>query len=430
MEKRERFLGSLIGLAVGDCVGAAVEFKPRRSFEPVTDMIGGGPFGLKPGEWTDDTSMALCLAQSLIEKNGFNADDQMQRYVKWYKEGYLSSTGECFDIGIGTAEALHHYLKTGNPYSGSSDPKKAGNGSIMRLASVPLLWSNDLNLAIHFSGESSKTTHRAEETIDACHYLGALIAGAANGISKEKLLSPEFVGLIEEKIGRSLAPKIKEVAEGSYKRKQIQQISSSGYVVHSLEAALWAFYLSDTFKEGLLMVVNLGEDSDTTGAIYGQLAGAFYGVSSIPNNWVQQLAEIVFIKETVQQLFEQHEKISEYAYMGETSEYNIFLNHQDQLYYQIDFNSQVEANIDGEWHNGIFKNSYFETDYKWSVFFSDKKEAILLAEKTQIRIKREYVEKRPEKAPQLLGRLKEYEELIRRNRKNEAKKTLRLSQYE
>jgi ADP-ribosyl-[dinitrogen reductase] hydrolase len=427
MEKKERFLGSLIGLAVGDCVGAAVEFKPRRSFEPVTDMIGGGPFGLKPGEWTDDTSMALCLAQSLIEKNGFNADDQMQRYVKWYKEGYLSSTGECFDIGIGTVEALHHYLDTGNPYSGSTNPKKAGNGSIMRLAPVPLLWSNDLSLAIHLSGESSKTTHRAEETIDACHYLGALIAGAANGISKEMLLSPEFVGLIEGKIGRLLAPRIKEVAEGSYKRKQIQQISSSGYVVHSLEAALWAFYLSDTFKEGLLMVVNLGEDADTTGAIYGQLAGAFYGLSSIPKNWVQRLAEIDFIKKTAQQLFEKHEKMSEYAYMGQTCEYNIFLNHQDQLYYQIDFNSQLEANIDGEWLNGIFKNSYFGTDYQWSVFFSSKKEAILLPEKTQIRMKRENIEKRPKKASQLLGSLKEYEELIRKNRTNEAKKTLNLT---
>lgn len=304
MSKKDKFIGSLIGLAVGDCVGAAVEFSPPGTFPPVTDMIGGGPFQLKPGEWTDDTSMALCLARSIIESKGFNAEDQMERYIQWWKKGYLSSTGECFDIGIATREALHHYQETGNPYSGSDDPFRAGNGSIMRLSPVPLFWSNDMEQAIHFSGESSKTTHQAEETIDACYFFGALIAGAVNGVSKEYLLSVEFVNLIEEKIGRLLSPKIKEVAEGSYKHKQPPLINGSGYVVHSLEAALWAFYLTDNFKEGLLSVVNLGNDSDTTGAIYGQLAGAFYGISSIPKHWSNQLVQREFIESTATKLYE------------------------------------------------------------------------------------------------------------------------------
>lgn len=255
---KDRFIGSLFGLAVGDCVGASVEFCPPGTFEPVHNMIGGGPFRLAPGEWTDDTSMALCLAQSMIEHNGFNADDQMQRYLSWYEKGHLSSTGECFDIGNTVRESLHRYRENRKPYSGAKNPYSAGNGSIMRLAPVPLFWACDIEQAIYFSGESSKTTHQAEEAVDACHFLGALIAGAANGVSKEHLLSKEFVQFVENKIDRPLSPKIKQVAEGSYKHRQPPQIKGTGYVVDSLEAALWGFYLTDTFKEGLLLVVTLG----------------------------------------------------------------------------------------------------------------------------------------------------------------------------
>ena len=304
MKKSDRFLGSLIGLAVGDCMGAAVEFCPPGSFEPVSDMRGGGPFDLKPGEWTDDTSMALCLAESIIERKGFDAADQMERYTRWYQEGYLSSTGECFDIGIATREALSQYLKTGEPYSGSADSSKAGNGSIMRLAPVPLAWSNDMERAIYYSGESSRTTHQAEEAMDACFYLGGLIAGAVNDFSKEYLLSQEFVSFVENKLGRPLSPKIKEVAEGSYRDRKPPRINGSGYVVDSLEAVLWAFYLTEDFSEGLLKVVNLGNDADTTGAIYGQLAGAYYGVSMIPEQWRQQLVQLEFIESLANNLYD------------------------------------------------------------------------------------------------------------------------------
>jgi ADP-ribosylglycohydrolase len=127
--KRDRVRGALIGLAVGDAVGTTVEFKPPGTFEPVTDMVGGGPFRLRPGEWTDDTSMALCLAESLIECGGFNARDQMERYVKWWKTGYLSSTGKFFDIRNTTREALARFLETGDPFAGSTDPRSADNGS-------------------------------------------------------------------------------------------------------------------------------------------------------------------------------------------------------------------------------------------------------------------------------------------------------------
>ena len=140
MDSKDRFRGCLLGLAVGDAVGTTLEFKPPGSFKPIHDMVGGGPFSLKPGEWTDDTSMALCLATSLLEKNGFDPKDQMDRYCRWWKEGYLSSNGRCFDIGNTVSAALALYGRTGDPIAGSTNPQSAGNGSIMRLAPVPMFY--------------------------------------------------------------------------------------------------------------------------------------------------------------------------------------------------------------------------------------------------------------------------------------------------
>src|SRR5512135_1536275 len=128
MERIESYRGCLLGLAVGDATGTALEFKSPGSFKPITDMVGGGPFGLKPGQWTDDTSMALCLATSLVECAGFDPLDQMQRYCRWEQDGYLSSTGRCFDIGNTVRQALHQFRQTGEPFSGSTHPQSAGNG--------------------------------------------------------------------------------------------------------------------------------------------------------------------------------------------------------------------------------------------------------------------------------------------------------------
>ena len=150
---QQRYQGCLMGLAAGDAVGTTVEFKPPGSFSPVTDMVGGGPFRLKSGEWTDDTSMALCLADSLIACSGFDAADQMDRYLRWRDEGYLSSNGFCFDIGITISDALSRYRATGEPFAGSTDPYSAGNGSLMRLAAAPLFFASDPEQAIFMSGE-------------------------------------------------------------------------------------------------------------------------------------------------------------------------------------------------------------------------------------------------------------------------------------
>ena len=126
-----------MGLATGDAVGTTLEFKRPGSFEPLSDMVGGGPFDLRPGEWTDDTSMALCLAESLSECGGFDPADQMDRYVRWQRDGHLSSTGACFDIGATTLASLTRYRRTGDPLAGVADPHSAGNGSLMRPRAGP-----------------------------------------------------------------------------------------------------------------------------------------------------------------------------------------------------------------------------------------------------------------------------------------------------
>lgn len=286
MDLRQRYQGALLGLAAGDAVGTTVEFKPRGSFTPLTDMVGGGPFGLAPGQWTDDTSMALCLAASLVELRSFDLRDQIERYVRWRRHGYMSSTGHCFDIGNATSAALDRYLRTGDPRSGSTDPRSAGNGSIMRLAPVPLFFYPDTTQAISHAAASSETTHRAVTALDACRLLALFICRALDGLDKETLLLTPYPDFDVA----PLTPEIASIAAGDYRTKTAAAISGSGYVVHSLEAALWCFYTTSTYQDAVLAAANLGDDADTTAAVCGQLAGAYYGVDAIPPQWLERLA--------------------------------------------------------------------------------------------------------------------------------------------
>lgn len=298
----DRSRGSLVGLAVGDALGTTVEFRQPGTFPPVTDIVGGGPFGLEPGQWTDDTSMALCLAESLVERKGFDPADQMARYVRWWREGYMSSNGSCFDIGNTVRSALRRFTQTADPYSGSTDPNSAGNGSLMRLAPVPVFFARNPAEAIERSADSSRTTHGAATAVDACRYYAALIVGALRGEPKEKLLSPRYSpmrGYWEE---HPLTPEIDEVAAESFKKKKPPKIAGIGYVVLSMEAALWAFHNSTSFEDGALPAVNLGDDADTTGAVYGQLAGAYYGEQGIPERWRRKLSQRELIESLAEQL--------------------------------------------------------------------------------------------------------------------------------
>ncbi|CAF2515343.1 unnamed protein product [Rotaria sp. Silwood2] len=323
----DRIVGSLVGLAVGDALGASVEFRPQQylATHPLRDMIGGGTWGLQAGQWTDDTSMALCLASSLITQNGFNPYDQMVRYKWWYKYGYLSSTGQCFDIGNATRTSLEEFydrqMRLKRDLSCQTELEVdelpldfinhvqfdvncsaqgiAGNGALMRLAPVPLFFYRKPAVAVEFSGQSARLTHGGDVAFDACRYYGALIAAAVSGESKENLISNQFYDSHQVWFSsKPLHDDIIRIARGSFKRRGGYKdgIRGKGHIIWALEAALWAFWSTDTFEKGALNAVNLGDDTDTTAAIYGQLAGACYGYRNIPTKWVHKLYANELIK--------------------------------------------------------------------------------------------------------------------------------------
>jgi ADP-ribosyl-[dinitrogen reductase] hydrolase len=279
---QDRFRGCLLGLAVGDAVGTSVEFQPRGAFEPLSELRGGGVFNLQPGQWTDDTSMALCLATSLVERQGFDAHDQMERYLAWMEDGYLSSTGRCFDIGATVRAALLRYRQSGDPMAGSSDPNSAGNGSLMRLAPVAMFYYPERDKMLFYAEQSSCTTHAAEEAVQACRLLADLLYRAFQGVAKDQLLH-------SSQLDEYSAIKIRAIANGDYQSKDAARIKGSGYVVESLEAALWCFWTTSSLESAVLAAANLGDDADTTAAICGQLAGAYYGLPAIPATWLDKL---------------------------------------------------------------------------------------------------------------------------------------------
>jgi ADP-ribosylglycohydrolase len=292
----DRRRGACIGLAVGDALGAAVEFSSPGSFAPVTGYRSGGPHGLKAGEWTDDTSMALALADSMASV-GWDLNDQARRYVEWWKTGKYSVNGRCFDIGNTTRSALSRFLASKNALaSGDASERASGNGSIMRLAPVPVghadLYPDNVEELSRLADESSLPTHASEQCRSACRYLATVLAALVRGEDRAAVLSPDWKPLQLLNDVYPLHPLIQEVAQGSFRHKQPPAIEGSGWVVKSLEASLWAFHDAGTFEEAVLRAVNLGDDADTTGAICGQLAGACWGESQIPDSLLSGLARM------------------------------------------------------------------------------------------------------------------------------------------
>jgi ADP-ribosyl-[dinitrogen reductase] hydrolase len=292
---QDRAVGALLGLAVGDAVGTTLEFKPRDSYQPLQDMIGGGPFHLKRGQWTDDTSMALALADSLLEHPELDEADLMERFSAWQSRGDYSCTGRCFDIGMTVSQALQRYRTSQEPIAGSTDPMSAGNGSLMRLAPVAVRFWNEPEQLSSIAARQSATTHGAAEAVSACVTFAGLLSEAIAGEPRSEVM---------RRRDERLAGKIRSIMGGSWRGKSRDEVSSTGYVAHSLEAALWSVGRTGDFRSAVLTAANLGEDADTSAAIAGQLAGALYGASGIPAEWLDKLAWQEKIRSVAERLFE------------------------------------------------------------------------------------------------------------------------------
>jgi ADP-ribosyl-[dinitrogen reductase] hydrolase len=278
---RDRAMGAMLGLALGDALGTTLEFKARDTYAPLTGIVGGGPFGLQPGQWTDDTAMALALAESLAYCGGLDEQDLLGRFTDWWRAGTYSCTGRCFDIGSATAQALARWEKTQAEHCGSTDPYSAGNGSLMRLAPVAIRYRDDRPALRDVAARQSQTTHAAPEAVDACVFYAGLLADAINGRPRSQVLAAS---------AETWAGSVSRVAKGSWRGQLRMEINASGYVVHSLGAALWSAGRAPSFDRAVLHAANLGEDADTTAAITGQLAGALSGLSGMPAGWLDQLA--------------------------------------------------------------------------------------------------------------------------------------------
>jgi ADP-ribosyl-[dinitrogen reductase] hydrolase len=278
---KDRAMGALLGLAVGDALGTTLEFSARGSKPALTDMVGGGPFRLKPGEWTDDTAMALALADSLVADPKLNEADLMRRFVDWHRRGSYSCTGQCFDIGVTTRQSLARFERDGEPLAGSSDPQSAGNGSLMRLSPVAIRHWHNREMLAGVAARQSRTTHAAIEAVDACVAFADMLADAIAGEGRDDVLAPD-------RTSRSRA--VAQILAGSWRGKRREEVRSSGYVIHSLEAAIWCVARTADFRSAVLLAANLGDDADTVAAITGQLAGALYGASAIPQPWLEKLA--------------------------------------------------------------------------------------------------------------------------------------------
>jgi ADP-ribosyl-[dinitrogen reductase] hydrolase len=259
---RERFVGMLLGLAVGDAVAAATQYRRPGTFTPVGDMIGGGPFDLPRGAWSDDTAMALCLAESLLECNGFDVRDQLQRYGRWQQEGYLSSTGQCVGITASTARSLAIAKWRRVVFPGSHDPEQLDPEPLSRIGPVVLYFLASLETTLQQAAESSRTTCQAPAVLDACRQLGKALHAAVSGESQSQILIAG--GVVS---AADLAPQANNTAGGA------------------LASALWAFGSTDNFRDAILYAVNVGGNSDVVASICGQLAGAHYGFSAIPPSW-------------------------------------------------------------------------------------------------------------------------------------------------
>lgn len=276
---RERFLGSLLGLAAGDAVAAATQYRRPGTFTPVGDLIGGGPFALPRGGWSDDTAMALCLADSLLATNGFDARDQVMRYRRWQGEGYLSATGQCLGITASTARALAMSQWRRQPFSGSHAPDQLDAEPLSRVAPVVMFFFASDEEAVQYAGDAARTTCQAPAVVGACRELARALHLALCGQPKARILA--------------------EASAAAETRTR-----KGGTVTEALAIALEAFASTDNFRDAVLHAANYGGNSDVAAAACGQLAGALYGASAIPLAWRDSLLQRSIIESFADRLLQ------------------------------------------------------------------------------------------------------------------------------
>lgn len=276
----DRSIGALLGLAVGDALGAAAEGMARGSYPRMTEFRASASHGLAPGEWTDDTAMALCLAESLLACGELDRHDLMRRFLRWYRTGENACRGHAIGIGENTRATLETYERTGAFAEGSDRAGGVGNGCIMRLAPVAIRYRSDAGAARETAILQARTTHCAEEAAEAAGLMAVLMTLALRRGDRSA---------ISDALSQTRNPRIQAIAAGEYRHMPRERISSAARAADTLEAALWCLHRAASFEEAVVEAVNLGGDTDTIGATTGQIAGAIFGASAIPARWVASL---------------------------------------------------------------------------------------------------------------------------------------------
>lgn len=275
----DRALGAFVGVAIGDALGSTLEFMPTDPLRYHSEIIGGGPFGVRPGEWTDDTAMALALADTLLSPRGFTPAGFMTRLADWFQHGRFACQGHCIDIGHATLASVQRFIDVGIATCPDDDPANAGNGSLVRLAPIALRYLHDPAEATRIARLQSTCTHSAPAAADACTLLVRLLQGHILG-------QPDLA--LASAIHEIADADIMAIARGSY--LELRQLLPTGHVVRTLETAMWAFSHAEDFEAALIASTGLGGDADSIGAVTGMLAGATYGLSAIPERWLLRLS--------------------------------------------------------------------------------------------------------------------------------------------
>ena len=297
----------IYGLVVGDALGVPVEFEKRDTYS-ITDMVGYGTYNQPPGIWSDDTSLTLALMEHLGEKSDLSI--LMDKFVS-YRDGYLTPFGYCFDIGIATNEAIERYLSGISPeVCGGKDERSNGNGALMRISPLVFLLLKNFNLInqVKVIKKYTTLTHGHPRSIVASIIYLFLLKDMLFYDSLPEVLDSVQIKLEEifsqnSEYWEEYENHFKEIFDEEFYHKSREEIKSTGYVVDTLKACLWCVGTTNSFKDAVLKAVNLGEDTDTIGAITGTLAGAKYSFESIPKEWIEKLVNKALIEEKCEQLF-------------------------------------------------------------------------------------------------------------------------------